>query len=101
MLMLSLAVSGLGLPGSLADEDDGDFRYRHPVSFFMFYSALPLTEVPKWMEVLSNLNPLTTRGAQVILHGDIPQEVAQKIFLYPLPINGLFLLTFHGSWCPR
>jgi ABC-2 type transport system permease protein len=57
----------------------------------------PLTEVPKWMEVLSNLNPLTygvDAFRQVMLHGDIPQGVARRIFLYPLPIDGLFLLGF-------
>jgi ABC-type polysaccharide/polyol phosphate export permease len=49
------------------------------------------------MEVLSNLNPLTYSVdalRQIVLRGEIPQEVADTIFLYPLPIDGLFLLAF-------
>ena len=101
MLMLSLAVSGLGLLVASLMKTTESFGIVIQIlifpMFFLSGAFFPLTEVPKWMEVLSNLNPLTygvDAFRQVILRGDIPQEVAHKIFLYPLPINGLFLLGF-------
>jgi daunorubicin resistance ABC transporter ATP-binding subunit/daunorubicin resistance ABC transporter membrane protein len=101
MLMLSLAVSGLGLLVASLMKTTESFGIVIQIlifpMFFLSGAFFPLTEVPKWMEVLSNLNPLTygvDAFRQVILRPDIPQEVAHKIFLYPLPINGLFLLGF-------
>jgi ABC-2 type transport system permease protein len=101
MLMLSLAVSGLGLLVASLMKTTESFGIVIQIllfpMFFLSGAFFPLTEVPKWMEVLSNLNPLTygvDAFRQVMLHGDIPQGVARRIFLYPLPIDGLFLLGF-------
>jgi ABC-2 type transport system ATP-binding protein len=101
MLMLSLAVSGLGLLVASLMKTTESFGIVIQIlifpMFFLSGAFFPLTEVPKWMEVLSNLNPLTygvDAFRQVILHGDIPLDVARRIFLYPLPIDGLFLVGF-------
>jgi ABC-2 type transport system permease protein len=101
MLMLSVAVSGLGLLVASLMKTTESFGIVIQIlifpMFFLSGAFFPLTEVPKWMEVLSNLNPLTygvDALRQVILRGDIPWEVADRIFLYSLPINGLFLLGF-------
>ncbi len=101
MVMLSLSVSGLGLLVASLMKTTESFGIVIQIlifpMFFLSGAFFPLTEVPKWMEVLSNLNPLTygvDAFRQVILRGDIPREVAHKIFLYPLPANGLFLLGF-------
>jgi ABC-2 type transport system permease protein len=101
MLMLSLAVSGLGLLIAARMKTTESFGIVVQIllfpMFFLSGAFFPLTEAPKWMEVLSNLNPLTYSVdalRQIVLRGEIPQEVADTIFLYPLPIDGLFLLAF-------
>jgi ABC-2 type transport system permease protein len=101
MLMLSLAVSGLGLLIASMMKTTESFGIVIQIlifpMFFLSGAFFPLTEVPRWMAVLSNLNPLTygvDAFRQIVLRGDIPRAVADKIFLYPLPIDGLFLLGF-------
>ncbi len=101
MLMLSLAVSGLGLFVASLMKTTESFGVLVQIlifpMFFLSGAFFPLTAVPKWMAVLSNVNPLTygvDAFRQVLLTGDIPNEVASRIFLFPLPVNGLFLLTF-------
>jgi ABC-2 type transport system permease protein len=101
MLMLSLAVSGLGLLVASSMKTTESFGIVIQIllfpMFFLSGAFFPLTEVPKWMVVLSNLNPLTygvDAFRQVLLAGDVSREVARKIFLYSLPVDGLFLLGF-------
>ena len=65
--------------------------------FFLSGACFPLTAVPAWMAVLSYLNPLTygvDALRQLVLTGDLPAAVAGRIFLFPLHLDGLFLLGF-------
>ena len=101
MLMLSLAVSGLGLLIASRMKTTESFGIVVQIlifpMFFLSGAFFPLTAAPRWMVILSNLNPLTYSVdalRQIVLRGDIPQDVADKIFLYPLPVDGLFLLGF-------
>jgi daunorubicin resistance ABC transporter ATP-binding subunit/daunorubicin resistance ABC transporter membrane protein len=101
MLMLSFAVSGLGLfVASLMKTTESFGLLVQILIFPMFFLSgafFPLTAVPTWMAVLSYINPLTygvDAFRQVILRGDISHEVAARIFLFPLHLDGLFLLGF-------
>ncbi len=101
MLMLSFAVSGLGLFVASMLKTTESFGLLVQIlifpMFFLSGAFFPLTAVPMWMAVLSYINPLTygvDAFRQVILTGDIPQETAARIFLFPLHLDGLFLLGF-------
>jgi ABC-2 type transport system permease protein len=101
MLMLSFAVTGLGLfVASMMKTTESFGLLVQMLIFPMFFLSgafFPLTAVPTWMAVLSYSNPLTygvDAFRQVILTGDIPAETAARIFLFPLHIDGLFLLGF-------
>jgi ABC-2 type transport system permease protein len=101
MILLSLAVAGLGLfVASLIRTTESFGLLVQMLIFPMFFLSgafFPLTAVPTWMAVLSYINPLTygvDAFRQVILTGDIPAQTAARIFLLPLHIDGLFLLGF-------
>ncbi len=101
MLMLSFAVSGLGLFVASMIKTTESFGLLVQIlifpMFFLSGAFFPLTAVPTWMAVLSYVNPLTygvDAFRQVILTGDIPAETAARIFLFPLHLDGLFLLGF-------
>ncbi len=101
MLMLSFAVSGLGLFVASMMKTTESFGLLVQIlifpMFFLSGAFFPLTAVPTWMAVLSYINPLTygvDAFRQVILTGDIPRETAARIFLFPLHLDGLFLLGF-------
>ncbi len=84
MLMLSFAVSGLGLFVASMMKTTESFGLLVQILIFpMFF--------------LSYINPLTygvDAFRQVILTGDISSETAARIFLFPLHVDGFFLLGF-------
>ena len=101
MFMLSLAVSGTGLFVASLMRTTESFGLVVQIMifplFFLSGAFFPLTEVPTWMSVLSNINPLTygvDAFRQVILQGDVSREAAHNIFLYPLSVDALFLVAF-------
>jgi ABC-2 type transport system permease protein len=103
-LLLSFAVSGLGLLVASLMRTTESFGLVVQIMifplFFLSGAFFPLTAVPRWMLVLSNLNPLTygvDAFRQVILRGDVSREAAQRIFLYPLSIDALFLVAFSAA----
>jgi ABC-2 type transport system permease protein len=101
MLLLSFAVSATGLfLASLMRTTESFGLLVQIMVFPMFFLSgafFPLTEVPTWMVVLSNINPLTygvDAFRQVILGDALAPQVARRIFLYPLPVDAAFLLVF-------
>jgi ABC-2 type transport system permease protein len=101
MLLLSFAVSATGLLLASLMRTTESFGLLVQIMvfpmFFLSGAFFPLTEVPTWMVVLSNINPLTygvDAFRQVILRGDLAPQVARRIFLYPLPVDAAFLLVF-------
>ena len=101
ILLLSFAISGIGLLiASLMKTTESFGLLMQLLIFPMFFLSgafFPLTAVPKWMSVLSNINPLTygvDAFRQIILNIQITPEVIQSIVLYPIHINALFLITF-------
>lgn len=101
MLLLSLAVSGLGLfIASLLDSLESYGPIMQLLVFPMFFLSgtfFPLSEAPPWILDLAKINPLTyavDAFRQIILSSEVSQTVAKRIFLYPLYIDALFLLTF-------
>jgi len=101
LVMLSLAVSGLGLLVASLMKTTESFGILIQIllfpMFFLSGAFFPLTRVPTWMAILSYINPLTygvDAFRQVILNGDVSAETAARIFLFPLHLDGLFLLGF-------
>jgi len=101
ILLLAFAISGMGLLISSLMETTESFglliqMFVFPM-FFLSGAFFPLNAVPKWMSVLSDINPLTygvDALRKIILNGQIAPEVLQRIILYPLHINALFLIGF-------
>lgn len=101
MLLLSFAISGMGLLiASLMKTTESFGLLMQVLIFPMFFLSgafFPLTAVPTWMSILSNINPLTygvDAFRQIILKSQISQEVIDNIVLYPIHINALFLMAF-------
>lgn len=101
MLLLSFSISGLGLViASLMKTTESFGLLMQVIVFPMFFLSgafFPLTKVPVWMLILSNLNPLTygvDAFRQIILSSPISLAVIKNLVLYPLHIDGLFLMGF-------
>jgi ABC-2 type transport system permease protein len=101
MLLLSLAVSGFGLLiASLMKTTESFGLVMQLLIFPMFFLSgafFPLTAVPFWMTLISRINPLSygvDAFRQIIFNGQISPELIEKIALYPIGLNGLFLLVF-------
>lgn len=101
MVLLSFAIAGLGLLiASLMKTTESFGLLMQVLIFPMFFLSgafFPLTAVPLWMTALSKINPLTygvDAMRQIILNSQISQELINRIVLYPIYINGLFLLVF-------
>lgn len=100
MILLAFAISGMGLLiASLMKTTESFGIIMQVLIFPMFFLSgafFPLTNVPAWMMVLSRLNPLTygvDAMRQIIITG-LPEVLAKKLFLFPVQINILVLLTF-------
>ncbi len=101
MLLLSFAISGMGLfIASLMKTTESFGLLMQVLIFPMFFLSgafFPLTAVPYWMSIVSKINPLTygvDSFRQIILSSEVSREVIQKIVLYPLYIDALFLVAF-------
>jgi ABC-2 type transport system permease protein len=101
MLLLSFAISGMGLLiASLMKTTESFGLLMQVLIFPMFFLSgafFPLTAVPLWMNALSKINPLTygvDAFRQVILNSQIPSEVIKNIVLYSIQVNTLFLVIF-------
>lgn len=101
MLLLSFAISGMGLfIASLMKTTESFGLLMQVLIFPMFFLSgafFPLTAVPLWMSIISKINPLTygvDSFRQIILSSEVSQEVIKKIILYPLHIDALFLAAF-------
>lgn len=101
MILLAVAISGLGLLAASLMKSTESFGIIMQIFilplFFLSGAFFPLTAVPRWMEIISKLNPLTygvDAFRQVILHGSVPQAVISKLALFPPHTDALFLLGF-------
>lgn len=101
MALVALAVSGLGLLISSLMKTTESFGLLMQIlifpMFFLSGAFFPLTDVPKWMEILSKINPLTygvDALRQVLLSGQVPQAVLDRLALFDVSANAIFLLGF-------
>jgi len=101
MLLLSFAISGIGLLfASLVKSIENFGVIMNVLVFPMFFLSgafFPLTSIPTWMLVLSKINPLTygvDAIRQIILGAQIPPEVAKQIILHSVYTDALFLVGF-------
>jgi len=101
MILLSFAIAGSGLlVASLMKTMEGFSLLMQVIIFPMFFLSgafFPLTSVPLWMTYLAKINPLTygvDALRQIILAPQIPNNLLERIVLYPIHINFLFLLFF-------
>ncbi len=99
-LLLSFAVTALGLFIASRMRNAEGFQFVFQFLFFpmMFLSGafFSLTNVPKWMEVLSTVNPLTyaVDGLRRVVFTDAPKQVLDSILLHSSTENMLVILAF-------
>lgn len=65
--------------------------------FFLSGAFFPLTSVPHWMSVLSQVNPLTygvDAARQIILGSQIDPSIISRLAIHSVYIDALFLLVF-------
>jgi len=99
MLILSVAISGIGLLIASLMKTTESFGFVMQVlifpMFFLSGAFFPLTAVPGWMSALSKINPLTygvDGMRQIILKSQISSEALSKITLFPIQTDILILL---------
>jgi len=101
MLLLSFAISGMSLVIASLMKTMESFGvimqlFIFPM-FFLSGAFFPLTSVPHWMVVLSQVDPLTygvDAARQIILGGQVSTAVISKLALHPVHIDAIFLLIF-------
>ena len=101
MLLLAFAISGLGLLiASLMDSTEGFGIIMQVLVFPMFFLSgafFPLTNVPDWMAILAQVNPLTygvDALRQMLLGAEMATGVDGGIVLFSILTNTLFLVGF-------
>lgn len=101
MVLLSLAIAGLGLLIASLMTTTESFGVVMQVLFFpMFFLSgafFPLTQIPYWMELLSKLDPLTygvDAFRQVMLSQGVASGVVKSLSLNSLMVDGLILIGF-------
>lgn len=101
MILLSLAIAGLGLFIASVMKTTESFGLLMQIfifpMFFLSGAFFPLTAVPKWMEVLSKIDPLTygvDALRQIILSNQVPTQILDRLVLYPIYTDVLFLIIF-------
>jgi len=101
MVLLAFAISGIGLLiASLMKSTEGFGVIMQVLVFPMFFLSgafFPLTNVPGWMGVLAQVNPLTygvDALRQMLLSPEVGAEVQAGIVLFPLWVNAAFLVGF-------
>lgn len=101
MILLSLAVAGIGLFIASLMKSMESFGLLMQIfifpMFFLSGAFFPLTAVPKWMEILSKIDPLTygvDAFRQIILSNQVPSQIIERLVLYPIYTDALFLIVF-------
>lgn len=101
MVLLAFAISGMGLLVASLMKTTESFGLLMQIfvfpMFFLSGAFFPLTNVPRWMAMLSNIDPLTygvDAFRQIILNKQVSSEVIKTIVLHPIHINALFLIVF-------
>jgi len=101
MLLLSLAISGLGLLiASLMRTTESFGLLMQLLIFPLFFLSgafFPLTNVPVWMEWISKANPLSygvDALRQIMLAGEVPAQVLSKLSVFNIPVDVMFLVGF-------
>ncbi|MBI5754039.1 ABC transporter permease [Candidatus Peregrinibacteria bacterium] len=101
MFLVALAISGMGLFISSMMRTMESFGLLMQIlifpMFFLSGAFFPLTSVPTWMSVIAKLNPLSygvDAMRQILLGGQIPDQILAKFTINTIPVNGLFLLVF-------
>jgi ABC-type polysaccharide/polyol phosphate export systems, permease component len=101
MLLLAFAISGMGLLISSLMKTTESFGFVTQILIFpMFFISgafFPLTAVPSWMRVLSDINPLTygvDAMRQILLGNQVAPAVLSNLSLHTIISNALFLLGF-------
>ncbi|MFA6391198.1 MAG: ABC transporter permease [Patescibacteria group bacterium] len=99
-LLLSFAVTSLGLFIATRMRNAEGFQFVFQFLFFpmMFLSGafFSLTNVPKWMEIVSSINPLTyaVDGLRNIVFSNAPQQVIDSIVIHSLSFDALVIVAF-------
>lgn len=98
--LLSFAVTALGLFIASRMRNAEGFQFVFQFLFFpmMFLSGafFSLTNVPKWMEILSTINPLTyaVDGLRNIVFSDAPQQLRDSIINHSASMDMGIIIAF-------
>jgi ABC-2 type transport system permease protein len=64
---------------------------------FISGAFFPLTNVPQWMKIIANINPLAYGVdvlRQIILNNQVTDNISNDLFLHSISTNILFLIIF-------
>ncbi len=98
--LLSFAVTSMGLLIASRMRNAEGFQFVFQFLFFpmMFLSGafFPLTDVPKWMEIISTINPLTyaVDGLRNVVFQAAPEAVRNIIIVHSLQYDALIIIGF-------
>ncbi|PIY95574.1 MAG: ABC transporter [Candidatus Kerfeldbacteria bacterium CG_4_10_14_0_8_um_filter_42_10] len=99
-LLLSFAVTSMGLLIASRMRSAEGFQFIFQFLFFpmMFLSGafFPITDVPTWMKIISNINPLTyaVDGLRNIVFHGVPEIVRNTIIIHSLRFDALLIVAF-------
>lgn len=99
MLFLSFSLAGLGLLiASLLDSTERFGIIMQFIIFPLFFLSgafFSLNSVPKWMAILSKVDPLTygvDAFRQIMLRGQISSSSLSKVSLFPVSVDAIILI---------
>lgn len=94
MLVLAAVLSALGVMIAARQYSTEGFQFLMQFlilpMFFLSGALFPLNDLPLWMEILSNVDPLTygvDALRQVALEGSVPAQVLDFLVLHPIAVN--------------
>lgn len=99
MVLLAFTIAGLGLVIASRMRSMESFGIVMQVlifpMFFLSGAFFPLTNVPRWMNVLSRFDPLTygvDSFRNILLRADLSEAGIKLMILHPLYVNALYML---------
>jgi len=100
LILFAFAISGMGffIASFIKTTESFGLLMQVIISPMLFISGafFPLTNVPQWMKIIANINPLAYGVdvlRQIILNNQV-NDISNNLFLHSISTNILFLIIF-------
>ena len=101
LILFAFAISGMGffIASFIKTTESFGLLMQVIISPMLFISGafFPLTNVPQWMKIIANINPLAYGVdvlRQIILNNQVTDNISNNLFLHSISTNILFLIIF-------